>query len=660
MTDPLRDTRSICARIIDADDVPRWHELRRELALFDMDAARAALQDCPLAAPRERPHLLFDAGSVPAMRERLSGADRDLLAQRCATIAETISDPITADRTVCYATKAIVAVAEGSLLLEDEQLSAWAAQRMQEVLRLPTWMALVHRGMCRRCDHVMANVAADMAYACDLMGDRCDPGLDEALEQGVRHLCFLPYLESARAKDEHWSRDAYLGNWKIMTHGEAGLATCAFAHAWPESREALALAAEGVVEILDAVPPEGDWPEGVGYWYATLFMGLRFGLALRRLTGGAVDILSHPRLDVTGDFGAALISPTGKSFGYGDNSDSLNSIGRRTNGNAYPAEALFMLAREKRRTDWEVAARHFASNSPLWLSMEGQGSPPAAASEAVASFPASGVATMRAGSTFVGFRCGDPEVGHSHLDANSFVVETAGSMLLTDEGVWPYAHFLGFFDRAGPRWNFDGLATVGHNAILVDGQGQQYSNEALPTLLPVLSGPGWAQLAGEAAACYPDLLTQWTRSLLLIGDNVLVVRDVIACEGKRHVEWLLHSNGAFTDRDDDTVVADADAAICITPLLPDRSHGWRVSDTTRRSSYENSNTGDIVHPTVRYRSFSPFRSAEAWEFLFLCHLGQSAPPDHSFDNTAPTWALKLGTTTVTPDADRLAILAGAR
>lgn len=656
MTRPLTDTRSICARIMEPDDVPRWHQLRREMALFDMDVARDAINSCSFAKPSQRPHLLFNADQLPAMQARLTGADQDLLAQRCASIIEDITDPIVDDTIVCYATKKIVAVAEGALLLEDEQFASWVSEKMMEVLSLSTWMAPVHRQMCRRCDHVMANIAADVTYARDLLGDKLYSELDEALGQGVRRLCFLPYLEGAIARDEHWSRDENLGNWKIMTHGETGLATCAFAHTWPEAREALALATDGVVEILDAVPPEGDWPEGVGYWYATLFMGLRFGLALRRLTNGAVDILSHPRLGVTGDFGTGLITASGKCFGYGDNIDTLNSIGRTTNCNAYPAEALFILAREEKRVDWEIAARHFASKSPLWLALEGEDPTPTGPVDTLTSFPSSGVTTMRSGNTFVGFRCGDPGVGHSHLDANSFVVETAGSMLLIDEGMWPYAHFLGFFDRTGPRWNFDGLATVGHNAILVDGQGQSYSTETLPTILPGLSGPNWMQVGGEAAACYPGLLKNWTRSLVLIDDRILIVRDVIACLGERHIEWLLHTKGQFEDRANDTVVTDADASICITPLLPDRSNGWRVSDTIRRSTYENSNTGEIEHPTVRYRSFSPFRPAESCEFLFLCHLGSAEPCDYDFDNSGQTWELKLDSNTITPDGDRLGVL----
>ena len=50
---------------------------------------------------------------------------------------------------------------------------------------------------------------------------------------------------------------------------------------WQPRSPAVARAAQGVLQTLDKVPAEGDWPEGINYWFCTLMMGLRFARALR-------------------------------------------------------------------------------------------------------------------------------------------------------------------------------------------------------------------------------------------------------------------------------------------------------------------------------------------------------------------------------------------
>ena len=124
-----------------------------------------------------------------------------------------------------------------------------------------------------------------------------------------------------------------------------------------------------MLEILDVVPPEGDWPEGVNYWFATLNRGLRLIVALQRLTGGAIDLFVHPALDITGDFAAMLTTPAGWSYNFNDNRATL----------AGPtSEALAVLGAEKRRGDWLAVARQFPTDSLQWLASDDPAVPDAA------------------------------------------------------------------------------------------------------------------------------------------------------------------------------------------------------------------------------------------------------------------------------------------
>ncbi|OPZ23149.1 MAG: Heparinase II/III-like protein [Lentisphaerae bacterium ADurb.BinA184] len=319
-----------------------------------------------------------------------------------------------------------------------------------------------------------------------------------------------------------------------------------------------------------------------------------------------------------------------------------------------------MLANAQDRPDWRHVARLAPAASPLYLSCEDGTAPAAPSPRRAAVFPTTGVATLRSGwqteDLFAGLKSGPSTVGHSHLDANSFVLEAAGQPLVIEHPYWPQAHFLGFFDPAALRWNFDGPATVGHSTLLVDGQGQTWGDGRDGRILGAEAGAAWAMAVGEAADCYPGLLRQFTRTLLIAGRDTVVIRDVIRCEGERHIEWLLHYAGDIRSDGILSVIENAGVRLTVQPLLPDRGQGWRWSDVTRTSLYECSDTRQPVTRQVRYRSFSPFRRAAQVEFLFLLRVNPSGGDDGmAFSGEAGAWRLAVPGSgcTVAPCGDRL-------
>ena len=391
------------------------------------------------------------------------------------------------------------------------------------------------------------------------------------------------------------------------------------------------------------MPPEGDWQEGVTYWFVTLFMGLRFAAALRRLTGGKVDLFEHPALSITGDFAMMTTTPGGRVYNFNDNQDRLMPGA---------AEGLLLLATLTGRRDWLAVARRFPTESPLWLATDDPDIPSETPTHATAAkFPYTGVATMRSGwdpeATWVGFKCSPSEVSHGHLDANSFVLESGGVPLVIDEGTWPYGAHMGYGDTKMLRWNWDALSTVGHNTLLVDGQGQAQGKDYVGRVASLEHGRGWDMVVGDASKMYPGLLKSFVRTLLFIHPDVLVVRDVVECEGERHAEWLLHYAGSIRAHDAQdgegipSIVENEGVRLVVTPLLPDRSLGWRVSDVTRASVYESHDTLQDVQRAVRYRSFSPFRAAGGFEFLFGLRVnGDESGRDWEFTPGPDGWTLK--------------------
>jgi hypothetical protein len=582
----------------------------------------------------ERPVLLFDRIDLMAVRKR-ADAKEGLLArvnQRCLELLKSSPDEIDSLQIYKSSSEAL-AMADGFALTGENPFAVWAKKRVEALFTADDWMAPVHVGSCRIFDHCMGNISAHVALVHDYLGDIYSHEESERLAGLMREKFLVPFLDATGDEPDWWFRPDRESNWKIMTCGDSGTALCGFHEYWPESGEALARAAQGVAQTLDKVAPEGDWPEGVNYWFGTLFLGLRFARALHRLSKGKLNLFEHPALQKTGDFATMMSTPGGRIYNFNDNDDAFGG-----------GEALAMLAIENGRGDWMDMARKTPGETSLFLACDDPKFMNQTPDATHACFPRTGVATIRTSwdpkSTFIGFKCGPSNVGHSHLDANSFVIESGGHNLVLEHSYWPQAHFLGFFDSSRYRWNFDGPGTSGHSTLLIDGQGQTCGADFPGSISDIRNENGAVIVSGDASACYPGLLKNYVRTLLFLKPDTIVIRDVVECDGERHAEWLLQYAGTIRSEGLHSIVENAEASMTITPFLPDRHFGWRTSDVERASVYECSDTRKDVTQTIRYRSFSPFRKAESFEFLFGFRIGGTTE-DWIFETIEDKWQLSL-------------------
>ncbi len=625
--------------------------------------------------------LLFDAELTPLIRERARRREGliENVRARCDSIVRSSAEfDGLDDLSVRYDShihaQEAADVAEGYLLTSEPAYADWAKRRVDALLLRDSWKFPWHH-TCLYMDHCIANVAAHIAMVHDYLG-ACYTAQESAqLASDLRRPFFDLCLSAIRGRVEWWSKAGLESNWKIMCFGESGLAICEFANYWPEAAEALSECVAGVCEILDMVPPEGDWPEGVGYWFGTLHMGLRFATALRRLTDGSADLYQHPALKATGDFPAMLSTPSATTYGFADNGTQL---GRRE------IEALLLLARENNRPDWLACARWFPIDSPLGLALDD----PDIASEHPRRksfrFPRTGVGTVRAGwqkdDMFVGVKCGPSDVGHGHLDAASFVIQAAGQTLLRDEGFWPYSAQLDFFDFDGPRWDFDGASTIGHNTLLVDGQGQVWGKDYPGCIVRVEEEDGFGMIECDASKTYGTRLKKFIRTVVALWPDVVVVRDVVECAGTPgRIEWLMHHAGTAWSEGDTTFIENAGVRMSCVPFLPEKSSGWRVTDAVRTSCYPGSDSLATEVQSVKYRSFSPFPASERFEFLFGFRVGgglaaddwrfnlagsgsqDDCPAEHTSGlRTFSAWELSANgyQPVIVPSGDSLAVLDG--
>lgn len=147
-----------------------------------------------------------------------------------------------------------------------------------------------------------------------------------------------------------------------------------------------------------------------------------------------------------------------------------------------------------------------------------------------------GWAALRSGwedeDTLLAFKCSSSTLGHDHWDQNNFVLNHKGEWLATDIG---YGSFRskedGYFSRH----------TVGHNTILVDGEGQKYRAGYIRDFY---TAHGYDYVVGDASKCYDgEKLRLFLRHIVYVKPDYFLILDEVEGSGSpHHFEWLLHTD----------------------------------------------------------------------------------------------------------------------
>lgn len=182
--------------------------------------------------------------------------------------------------------------------------------------------------------------------------------------------------------------------------------------------------------------------------------------------------------------------------------------------------------------------RYHRDNTALLLHLDRDlavASPTALRLPASKVFTSLGWAALRSGwddgATLLAFTASGSAAGHNHFDQNSFILNVAGEWLLTDPGYQNYT--------PGAENVFTN-ATLGHNALLVNGEGQGLKGRA--RIVDQFLTPGFDYVAGDASAPYGDALACWERRIAYHKPDYLLIADAVI-PGDRHdrVELLYHA-----------------------------------------------------------------------------------------------------------------------
>jgi hypothetical protein len=275
-------------------------------------------------------------------------------------------------------------------------------------------------------------------------------------------------------------------------------------------------------QMRACVSDEGMWYENSwGYHFYTLSAMVKIVEGARRL---GIDLWRNPALKKMFTLPIEYAMPDGSLPRFGDDVRTTVSQASRMLEFAYHAYR-------------DPAMLPFLSRQPSWESVmfaRAVSALPQPGPQASKLFPSAGHAVLRSDGEkglAAAFTFGPYGGFHGHFDKLSFVLFGYGRELGVDPG---RAKSQAYRLPIHTHWY---KATIGHNAVLVDGQSQKPATGKLESF--AASGP-YAAVVAQCDGAYPGV---HQRRLLCVTPGYLLVFDDLVAETPRRFDWLYHNRG---------------------------------------------------------------------------------------------------------------------
>ena len=468
---------------------------------------------------------------------------------------------------ITYIGTAVLNLGLAYLLSGEEQYVHTARRWIKRAISYPHW------GKERMPDHDLdaAWLLFGLGLGYDWLKDALPPDERDALRdkliaQGQKLYDF------ALVSEGKWWSSAYWQNHNWICYGGLAVAAYALCNEFSGAGSWATRARDNFLRALSYMPEDGSDYEGPVYWRYGIIWFLIYADLLQQETGEDLHnseflkntfyyrlYLSGPNLVDTANFGDCHDRRSAHSAAVYARLAGLYNIG----------EAQWLYHHFQRTGEWDREGAEGLVKPGLWAEsgLEFLWYQPGVAASPIVDLPLSrafpdlGLLAMRSSwegdALTMAFKCGAPNgmkawhsghmlkrrhgwetlnAGHDHPDANSFIIIKGDDYIAVDDG---YAKSKG---------------TAHHSTLLIDGRGQyaEGTKNAFRNLDETWSARLEASFAfedvvyarGEAARAYaPDLrLRQFTREMLFLEGDAVVLRDTVAADAPHRFDWLLQTD----------------------------------------------------------------------------------------------------------------------
>ncbi len=321
---------------------------------------------------------------------------------------------------------------------------------------------------------------------------------------------------------------------------------------------------------------DGGWHEGMAYWRSYIGRFLWWADVMR--VAMDIDAFAKPYFAEVGYYPMYLQPPGTKGGGFGDLTARLDSAGNVALMRIFAAQA------NNPYWQWYVDAHGGGEPEPGYIGLVRRALPkvePKAPTDLPASrcFRGTGQAVLNTNlldaknNVQIIFKSSPfGTQSHGYEANNSFLLYAFGERLLIRSGRR---------DRYGSAHHKNWMwHTKSVNCITVNGEGQtKRSAKARGEIVAFETSAAFDYVAGEAGPAYEGKLDRFTRHILFLKPELIVILDQLTAPQAATFEWRLHAPTEMRIDDDNRVhVANGDAACVVSFLAPG---GLRFSQTNK-------------------------------------------------------------------------------
>lgn len=286
---------------------------------------------------------------------------------------------------------------------------------------------------------------------------------------------------------------------------------------------------------------DGGWHEGVAYWNSYLERFMYWASVTRSAFG--INVFEKPFFKHAGDFALYALPPGTKAGAFGDL--ALGSTSERV------SSLMLMLANGSRNPYWKWYAD--ANKTTVGggylgflyeMQLAGLEAKPPSDLPSSRCFHGTGLAVLNTnlldGTNNIQVHFKNSPLGrqsHGYNSNNAFLLNINGErafILSGNRDLHGSAHH--------QKWMWQ---TKSDNAILVNGEGQiSHTASARGRISAFETSPAVDVVVGEAAESYKDL-KRWTRRIVFLKPNAILIHDLLDAPEPSTFDWLLHAIGPF-------------------------------------------------------------------------------------------------------------------
>lgn len=511
--------------------------------LLQAHPAESFLSNVPSNHPRL---LLTDEALASAVVAAKSDPMRAALHARIIATAESVLNAPSARHIPAsnlsldqqrYAVFYILHCAMAYRLTHDERFFQRAKKELLNVSNFPDWNP----------DHFLdvGELSFAVAIGYDWLYAQLQPSEREIIKQAILTkslaLAMIAYnTEKPKGRRVEWS--VRVSNWNQVCNGGILCAALVLADEEPALAEQIVAGVRKSLAIgMTLYAPDGEYPEGPGYWsFGTTYNVIALA-AMEEILGSDFGLSKAPGFDRTIDYVEAVHGPFGLPFNYADATDDpQNSPARAWLAYRYHRPIALQNTRVLLATELskgkitpfdptiqiQVMNRFFPLHA-VWFPEE----KPVVANQHPLDQHFRGLADIAMfrsawddmNAIFVGLKAGENCFHHNHLDLGSFVLDADSVRWAVDLGPDIY-ELPGYSDyKGGRRWNYFRMNNHSHNTI-TPGNVLQKTKITAP-ITDFVSKPECAFAITNLTAAYPDQATSLRRGVALLDRARVLVQD---------------------------------------------------------------------------------------------------------------------------------------